>query len=104
MASSVIKSANKDTVKLGGVTFAKDGNEIIVSGSGNASIRSDAYTSIGTLPSAYRPSETLYIPCACGNSLEINATMRIQASGDASLVAVTAVTNKLFAIAGAYII
>lgn len=93
-------------VTLGEIQFAKSegGRVVTVSGNRTVSLIPSTYASIGTLPSEYRPSKTMYIPCKCDNSLNVNATMRIQSDGDVSLISEQEVLNKLFTVASSYIL
>ena len=90
---------------LGDITFVKsEGNVVTVSGWGNATLTTSSYTSIGTLPEAFRPTDTRFVSALCGNAITYNAIMRILPSGDVSLLPETSITNQFFAIGGSYII
>lgn len=96
----------KQNAILGDITFTKtNGDNVVnVSGWGNATISSSAYTSIGTLPEEFRPTDTRFVSALCGNAITYNAIMRILPSGDVSLLSETSITNQFFAIGGSYII
>lgn len=104
--TSIIKATMENYVTLGEIQFAKSegGRVVTVSGTRNVSIDPSAYASIGTLPSEYRPSKTLYVPCQCGNALDIPAVMKIQTDGDVSLLATKTAYNQFFVIGGSYLL
>lgn len=104
--TSIIKATMENYVTVGQIQFAKSegGRVVTVSGTRSVSIGPSAYASIGTLPSEYRPSKALYIPCQCGNALDIPAVMRIQTDGDVSLLATKTAYNQFFVIGGSYLL
>lgn len=104
--TSTIKATMENYVTVGQIQFAKSegGRVVTVSGTRTVSIDTSAYASIGTLPSEYRPSKALYIPCLVGNALDIPAIMRIQSDGDVSLLGTKTAYNQFFVVGGSYLL
>ena len=103
MAVSTIKASNA-IVDVDVFIFAKgSGPSVTVSGwDGNYTVPSGSYKSVGTLPEAYRPRATRFIPAIAGNGANIFAVMRILPSGDVAVMSASAITNQLFLVGGAY--
>lgn len=93
--TSIIKATMENYITVGLIQFAKSegGRVVTVSGTRTVSIDPSTYASIGILPSEYRPSKSLYIPCLCGNALDIPAIMRIQTDGDVGLLGTQSAYN-----------
>lgn len=104
--TSTLKATMENYVTVGQIQFAKSegGRVVTVSGTRTVSIGPSAYASIGTLPSEYRPSKAMYIPCQCGNALDVPAVMRIQTDGNVGLLGTKTVSNQFFAIGGSYLL
>lgn len=104
--TSIIKATMENYVTVGQIQFAKSegGRVVTVSGTRTVSVNPSTYASIGTLPSEYRPSKALYIPCQCGNALNVPAVMRIQSDGDVSILGTQTVSEQFFVIGGSYLL
>ena len=103
MAVSTIKASNA-IVDVDVFMFAKgSGASVIVSGwDGNYTVPSGSYKNVGTLPEAYRPRATRFIPAIAGHGANIFAVMRILPSGEVGVMSASAITNQLFLVGGAY--
>lgn len=104
MSTNVIPYPTTTTTTLGAYLFRLYKGLVTVRSNPTTSVsaNSSSYTTVGTLPSQFRPKEDQYIPISYGPAANIMGMIRIQTTGDVSLLSETAVTNVQSYVNAAY--